>query len=485
MSLLNKLFGSPKPGDEKSDTPAGSAANQGSPPAPAAPANVDKTQVLTREQLFGKPAASESKKDSEAPPAAVPAEAEKPAPPPDEIEHTQFLTKAQTRELMEKDKQKSAQVQPAEPGAAEKKKPEPKPVAFTGPTIAVAVTPEKPSEELPEKSAPPAPKADAPPLKPATWKTDPVREPWCPVEIAKEFPELARVENLDHVACERIVSADWRLVGASRRGRKQAFDSRFREDAFAFAALPTATILCVSDGAGSSKYARIGSHVAVTETTRQLREGIAGMATAATESAEALEKFLKEQTAKALHAARDRVLAIAEKAKLSHKDLRGTMLTVVHFKSGTHELLLANQVGDGAICFLLKDLTVKRIASGDSGKFSGEVACFFPDEEAKTRIDKVEVIPNVADIEAFFLCSDGIEDPFYPIDKKAGDIFRQWYAGVAEPLKDFKTQPPQPALVAQEAASWALAQWLEFEKRGENDDRTVLLLHRRASRVAY
>ena len=88
-------------------------------------------------------------------------------------------------------------------------------------------------------------------------------------------------------------------------------------------------------------------------------------------------------------------------------------------------------------------------------------------------------------MEALFICSDGIEDPFYPIDKKAADIFRQWHRGVTEPLEGFKSQPNQDAVFGEEAATGALARWLEFEKRGENDDRTVMVLHRLPLRVKF
>lgn len=81
--------------------------------------------------------------------------------------------------------------------------------------------------------------------------------------------------------------------------------------------------------------------------------------------------------------------------------------------------------------------------------------------------------------------TDGIEDPFYPLEKQAAGIFRQFYKGVDQPLKDFKAQLPQAAPLLQESAAWGLAQWLEFEKRGENDDRTVAVLHRQPVNVSW
>ena len=67
----------------------------------------------------------------------------------------------------------------------------------------------------------------------------------------------------------------------------------------------------------------------------------------------------------------------------------------------------------------------------------------------------------------------------------AAAIFQQFYTGVTVPLPDFKAQLPQPAPLAQESAAWGLAQWLEFEKRGENDDRTVAVLQRLPQMISY
>ncbi len=401
----------------------------------------------------------------------------------DETEHTQKLTREELTGLKN--------------SAAKKATPKPEPAKSGEGKKAESVEAaklnkgedEKPTEPLKgmekvedeKKSEEPPP----PPLKPAAWKTEPVTEAWCPPEISRECPGLIRRDYQDHIAIERIVSPDWRVIGGSRRGRKQAFDHRFREDAMAFTSLPEATVLCVSDGAGSSKFSRLGSYIAVHETATLMAAEIAGFEKGKTEKPDVLEKALKEALKSSLDRARERIIAIAGKSNLPAKEFRGTMLTVVHFKNEKCELMIANQIGDGAVCFLKKDKTIMKLASKDSGKFSGEVSCFFTDDEAKLRTGDIEVFKEVDDIEAVFLCSDGIEDPFYPIDKRALEIFQQWYSGVQKPLKDFKDQPLQPAVMEQEAAAWALAQWLEFEKRGENDDRTVLLMHRRPINVKF
>jgi hypothetical protein len=71
------------------------------------------------------------------------------------------------------------------------------------------------------------------------------------------------------------------------------------------------------------------------------------------------------------------------------------------------------------------------------------------------------------------------------MEKKAVDLFRQLHNGVKEKLADFTSQPAQGPALANESAGWGLGQWLGFEKRGENDDRSLLLLHRYPSSFSF
>lgn len=321
-----------------------------------------------------------------------------------------------------------------------------------------------------------APAATTPP-KPATWKNLPAKEPWLPAAIAPHAPELKRVAATDAVAFERVIPG-WRAAGASRRGRMHANGGTHREDALAFDAHDRATVLCVSDGAGSCPHSRIGSHIAAHRVVEFLLAATASVDAAIAADAGKLKDFLSAKVTEAAVAATDALVELAKKSGAQPKDFRCTLLTALHYRGEPHELLLTNQIGDGAICLLRADKSTVRLGTSDSGTHSGEVSCFVPDDCAREKAKRVEVVADVASVECVLLCSDGIEDPFYPLEKQAGEIFRQFYAGVDAPLKDFKAQPAQPAPLLQESAAWGLAQWLEFEKRGENDDRTVAALHR-------
>ena len=258
-----------------------------------------------------------------------------------------------------------------------------------------------------------------------------------------------------------------------------------REDSLAIDAHDRATVLCVSDGAGSCQHSRIGSHLAVHRVVEVLLAATEKVDPAIAADAAKLKDFLSARVTEAAIAATDALLDLAKKSGCAPKDFRCTLLTALHYRGGSHELLVTNQIGDGAICLLRKDQSTARLGASDSGAHSGEVSCFVPDDCARTKARCVEVVNDLAPVECVLLCSDGIEDPFYPLEKQAGDIFRQFYTGVEKPLKDFKAQLPQPAPLLQESAAWGLAQWLEFEKRGENDDRTVAVLHRLPVNISF
>ncbi len=305
-----------------------------------------------------------------------------------------------------------------------------------------------------------------------------------PAALAPHAPELRKVAAADAIAFERVLPG-WRAAGASRRGRMHANGGTHREDSLACDAHDRATVLCVSDGAGSCQHSRIGSHVAAQRVVEFLLAATEKVDPAIAADAGKLKDFLSAQVTAAAIAATDALLDLAKKSGCAPKDFRCTLLTALHYRGEPHELLLTNQIGDGAICLLRKDKSTARLGASDSGTHSGEVSCFVPDDCARVKAKAVECVTPVEPIECVLLCSDGIEDPFYPLEKQASAIFRQFYTGVDQPLPDFKAQLLQLAPLLQESAAWGLAQWLEFEKRGENDDRTVAVLHRLPGTVSW
>jgi hypothetical protein len=140
--------------------------------------------------------------------------------------------------------------------------------------------------------------------------------------------------------------------------------------------------------------------------------------------------------------------------------------------------VVAVRTGDGA---------VRVLGRPDGGEFSGEVSCFVPDACADARGAEVFTRPlaGVADV---LVASDGVEDPFYPIDRNGPALLAQLREGTGDALDGFQRQPAVGPVIGADAldadaAAARLAEWLTFEKRGENDDRTLVVLTRRRPAV--
>ncbi len=530
MNLKRFIPGnSSKPADSKSEKKSAPADGKNAPLEPAK-ANAPASDKAAATQNAPAPAVKDSVKPPDKPPAQnLPQTADAPKTSSQAAASSTSSTVIKSDALPAQDKSASSVIaalaKPAEAKATETKPVESKPTdktpapakeppkdevkpslfatLFRGPTIeakgrtsepakpaenkSVAAPASAPSTDAAKKSAEPEEKNVEPPPapKPATWKSLPAMNDWCPPEIAKHFPELTSQTYSDCAAFDRVLASGWRIVGATRRGRDHANKGTHREDALAFAARGPLTVLCVSDGAGSCKFSRIGSHVASRKVTDALMTSLEKIEPVIADDKEKLLAHLKAKLTDAVIAACAALDEMAAKCGCSPKDFRCTLLTALHWRGEKHEAWLANQVGDGAVLVLRKDKSSQRIGTPDSGQHSGEVSVFVPDAEARKKAAVIELLTAPEEIECVLLCSDGIEDPFYPIGTKAAEIFKQFYSGVEKPLQDFKSQPAQPALIAQESAAWALAEWLEFEKRGEFDDRTALLMHRHPAAVNF
>lgn len=331
----------------------------------------------------------------------------------------------------------------------------------------------------PEASTPAIALPEAAPVRPqaATWQENDPTEPWCPEAI---WPHLGFTDfnYKNNYSQEGPASPGWQIVAATRRGRMHAHKGTHREDAFHLAAENSFTIACVCDGAGSYKYSRIGSETTCRQTVNYLHEALRGRVD---ELASLTPEKLGEEMGKLIVAAVENACQflreLAVKSSLEPKDFRCTLVCGVLWLAGDSPYLFFSQVGDGFMAGSNKDGTAKRYGASDSGAFSGEVNCFVPDENAPENARKIPQIV-ATNHDAFIFCSDGIEDPFFPIERNAAVIFAQLRDGVKDPLPGFGKQLPTGPVIGAPDASAQLESWLAFEKKGENDDRTILVLHR-------
>ena len=328
-------------------------------------------------------------------------------------------------------------------------------------------------------SATPAPQLAQ--LKAATWQNLPATEKWCPEAMLPLLPWIDDYKYEDNREEAFVGSSGWRLLAATRRGKMHANHGTHREDAYATVSGENFLVLVVSDGAGSSKYSRIGSELAVREVSKRIHDGLAAeLSEPRSEpsenlpNSEAVAAIMEKAVSETIHRLRE----VASASGCQPQDLRCTLLVAVFVCCKDRGHFLLGQVGDGFFASLDPYGVAARHGISDSGDFSGQVNTFVPDEDSPQKFHDSLAYGKAQDVAALILCSDGIEDPFFPIEKNASVIFRQLAEGVTTPLEDFSRQEVHGAIIGGDFAQETLGRWLAFDKRGENDDRTILILHR-------
>jgi len=316
----------------------------------------------------------------------------------------------------------------------------------------------------------PAPSDFAPPR--ATWSVKAPDSPWCPEHwlghLALVAPGLRPPEGIDEpieATGARVSSGRWTLLLASRRGRLHAHRGEHREDAGALLSFAHGWCAAVGDGAGSATWSRLGSAIATHVVTHALRDALKHGAA----SADALPAAM-QQAATAGNAAMRRFAGLAE---IALRDLRTTLLVVA-----VHGGAMASmQVGDGAIAFVLNGNGAHLPHLGDSGEFSGEVTHFLPDDGAIERLLASIVVRDAAAGLAVVAASDGVDDPWYPFARHTPALFAQLRDGVTDDNANAAgvVQPWRGPVLGAADPVHATMEWLAFEKRGENDDRTLFV----------
>ena len=306
---------------------------------------------------------------------------------------------------------------------------------------------------------------DAAPV-PAEWSA---REPavaWCP-EVLRHSLDAALQQRC---ASEPMTLAGshgaWQVLGASVRGRSHAHCGTHRDDALAVHADDALLILAVADGAGSSALSRIGAAVVA---ERVVARTAARFAADTSQTADASR--LGTAMAHAVHDAALQLHDLAATADVSPAALRTTLIVAaVH-----RDLMLVSQVGDGAVLVQKRDGSVVRVGAQRAPAWAGEVTCFVPDACAMTQAAELRQV-DAADVQLIALMTDGIDDPFHPLEQSGTALVAQWQHGTAAPIGTAR----QPTLGSVLAGPEALLQWMTFEQRGEVDDRTLLLAWRAA-----
>lgn len=336
-------------------------------------------------------------------------------------------------------------------------------------------------QELPEDepvavTSTPVPTLAVPELPPRpVWATVQPSVPWCPdglaVHLEAVVPGLAASGTSAAVAEATgaiVTMGTWSLLLATRRGRLHAHRGDHREDAGHLATFADGWCAAVADGAGSASYSRIGAAIATATVVRALRDAL----DTNEPSRASLDSALRTGAQAANAAMRD----FAERAGLALRDLRTTLLVVAMHG----DQLGVMQVGDGAIALFQADGSVNHPHAAATGDYSGEVAHFLPDDGALEQLQQSIALRDASDLTGVLLASDGVDDPWYPFTRHAGPLYTQLLHGMPEDAAVPTGYVPawrEPVVGAPDALA-ALCAWLAFEKRGENDDRTLCVVHR-------
>lgn len=315
------------------------------------------------------------------------------------------------------------------------------------------------------------------------WTSAPPTTAWCPDEWREHLEAVAPglvvpTSDQDSDAIGEQLAADqWQLLLVSRRGRVHAHRGEHREDAGSITATPHGWCAAVADGAGSAPYSRLGAAIATQVFTHSMQAALGpDTSTSAATANDILANAMQHAATASNAAMRD----FAERTGLAHRDLRTTLLAAT-LHSDTLALM---QVGDGAMSLRHADGRMSHPHTAATGDYSGEVAYFLPDDGALEQLQQSLVLQPRADCVGLVLATDGVEDPWYPFTRHAGTLFSQLARGSsdADALPTGLTSAwHEPVLSAPDRVQ-ALTAWLGFEKRGENDDRTLCVIwHEQAS----
>ena len=290
-------------------------------------------------------------------------------------------------------------------------------------------------------------------------------------EIAQ--PAWQKIEPIDpadpaphEISDEAALEGDWRLTGASVRGKLHAHRGFWREDSYlhglAHASDGTYSIVIVSDGAGSANLSRVGSKLLCEVSLEHLGAGLTQIAPLATDQKDliardlpALRGLLVEAASLALQKLREE----ADRRTRPLSDFSSTLLILLRREWNGVQLCAALQSGDGAIALWDDDGTLTLLGDADHGQHSSETKFLTTrgmEAELPARV-KFSIRPK---LHATAVMSDGVADDFFPEPVRFPELF-----GQILPIVKNDTSGNGAALL----------DWIDYEKKGSSDDRAIVV----------
>lgn len=315
------------------------------------------------------------------------------------------------------------------------------------------------------------------------------------------MPEIALPEDGPTMLGATLTLQDGRVafVAASRRGRSHEHAGSFRDDDMGFwhDGEKGVYLLVVADGAGSAKYSREGSRLAVESCIAHLAALLSLDAVWAHDGeAETTDGKVAQLLVSGAYHAYSSLLSFcrAENDKpqraerLNLRDFNTTLLmAAVKVEETGAWRVVSLSIGDGAIAWAAPGAPTL-LCSPDEGEYSGQTLFLttpsvWPQGDADweafrhARAYALRIpAENVRD--GFLaLMTDGVSDPFFETDAGLRDP-KRWEAfarGEADVDDGPKTLEDALRGVPEAAAERLLA-WLGFWSRGNHDDRTLAVL---------
>ena len=281
-----------------------------------------------------------------------------------------------------------------------------------------------------------------------------------------------------HLAQQMLVGANFRIAGASRRGRSHEHGGSFRDDDFFIFDNPDNgwSVIIVADGAGSAPNSREGSRLAVEAAGKYLVDSLSGefgsrisAHLAVWDSDPSSQKSIGTEFHYCFHKmATTAVQAIEQEAQSQNaaaKSYSTTLLVAAIKKDETNTFLATFWMGDGAIAAYGPNGTVKLMGTPDGGEYAGQTRFLDRGAVSDVGFGKRVRVGRLQNVSAVMLMTDGVSDPYFETDNE-----------LADPAKwDCLWREIQP-LLNSPAPETSILNWLHFFKQGHHDDRTIALM---------
>ncbi len=273
----------------------------------------------------------------------------------------------------------------------------------------------------------------------------PADQPWCPPLLAPFLGWAADVAPDPLVEAEWTGPKAWRSAGVSMRGARQALAGMHREESIAVTGDADSLVVCLADGATSSRWARIAAEYVCRTVPAAVLEAMQDDPDASTDGdARTLGRAVGRAMGLATWRAWHELRGLATATRSSPADFRTTLLLGVQRRSHDGSYWFLNRIGDGTM--LVRDrqgATVPAFPSVPAGE-RGDAGCRLPDSRSAELANRIRVLP-ARDVDALIFLSAGTErligiplvGPTLPASQ-APSVLRAWLMPVADhdPMAD-------------------------------------------------